>query len=287
MKFTKFYNIKVYFKINLLVYFKMKAFFILTLRPSENNLNFVREFLKKDTDILPIIIVDDNDYIPPKDLENYILQVDDKTCKQSGFYNINFVIKKEVTSWDKVMYLLCTKMKQIKFCWIVEDDVFVPSVDSVIRMTQKYSKYDIVTASNYINYNENINDLEYENVKSMHLWRHWKKVPKNMYSKASGTKVSVKGWARSMVCAIGMSHRLIKEVIKYVNKFHRLEFLEFFFNTLAYRARLKYITPRELYTITWRYKFTDEEIIKMKYNWFHPIKDQNRQVSLRNPKTEF
>lgn len=266
----------------------MKAFFILTRKPSENHLDFVREFLKKDTEILPIIIVDDNSYIPPKDLENHILQVDDQTCKKSGFHNINFLIKKDVTSWDKVMYLLCTKMKQIKFCWIVEDDVFVPSVESVFRMTQKYDKYDIVTCSNYINYEENVNDLKYENLKNLDPWIHWKRVPKNMYSKTSFSndkinqdKAPIKGWARSMVCAIGMSNRLIEEVRKYVNKFHRLEFLEIFFNTLAYRAKLKYITPRELFTITWRYMFTNEEILKMEQNWFHPMKDQNRQIALR------
>ena len=197
---------------------------------------------------------------------------------KSGFKNCNYVIKKKVTSWDKAMYILCHHFKNCKFCWIVEDDVFIPSVKSVLDMTHKYSKYDLVTSSNYINYWENKKEQEYEILWEKRPWIHWSKVPKSF-----NTLKGPKGWARSMVCAMGISGKMIDQVCTYVKKFGTLEFLEFFFNTLAYKNHLKIYNPIELSKIFYRKNFHDEDILdKFPKYWIHPIKDQERQSLLRS-----
>jgi hypothetical protein len=259
-----------------------RGFFILTYEPSEDVLTFVSELKKKGKklNIHPYVVVDNNDYIPPKKYKDFILQIDDNKCIKLGFKNADFIIetkkKKQTTSWSKVWYFLCREFKDLEFSWVVEDDVFIPSYTSVLKMTKKYGNgdYDLVTATNEANPEEKRN-----------YW-HWKQMPYYMNNNSKIIAVDSKvdpdrGWHKSMVCALGVSRNLLYIINLQVLAHKQLMFIEFMFNTLASQAGLTIINPPELSTIVYRKDWTEEDFISRPDNWFHPVKDRELHKYLR------
>jgi hypothetical protein len=246
------------------------GFFILTFEPTFDVLDFCEAVSKKG--IRSYVVVDNNNYIPEEKYKKFVLQMDDDLCYNSGFKNTNFVItesiKKKITSWDKVLYFLCRKLKDIDFSWIVEDDVFIPSVESVVTMTEKYSSFDLVTATDEPNLEE-----------KRDFW-HWRKVPKYMNIQSKTLSVDPKqnpdrGWYKSMVCAIGISRNLLYIINLHALAYKELMFIEFMFNTLAHEAGLNYTIAEELSTIKWRKSWKEEDFKVLSNNWFHPVKDRS------------
>lgn len=238
------------------------GFFILTKEPSDNVIIFanqLQEFIET------YVIVDNNDFVNPYNFKNLIF-IDDDKCTKEGFYDVNYVIKKKskVSAWDKVLYLLCKVLTDIDYCWIVEDDVFIPSINSVLEMTTKYfnNKNDIIVSGDISKLSEP-------------KWFHWKRFPKNL-------KFTDEKLYHSMVPAIGVSRNMLKMVDKHVKKYKRLFFLEILFNTLAHKHNLKIkIAPEFENTIVWRHDWTYEDILKCKECWYHPIKNQEVQILFR------
>jgi hypothetical protein len=251
------------------------GFFLLTYEPKYDVLDFCEAVSK--TGIHAYVVVDNNNYKPEEQYKKFVLQMDDEVCYNAGFKNTNYVItesiKKKITSWDKVLYFLCRKLKDIDFSWIVEDDVFIPSVKSVIEMTEKYSSFDLVTRSDEPNLEEKSD-----------FW-HWNKIPKYMNHQSKTISISSKenpdrGWHKSMVCAMGISRNLLYIINLHALAYKELMFIEFMFNTLAHEAGLNYTTAEELSTIKYRtvkyLHFWKEENFKgLPNNWFHPVKDRS------------
>ena len=255
------------------------GFFILTYIPSGDVLDFCYKISKATKDIHPYVVVDNNEYTneDPK-YKKFILQMDDELCFKSGFHNTNFVIteplKKKVTSWDKVLYLLCRKLKDLDFVWVVEDDVFVPSVKSVITMTEKYNGFDLVTATDEPNIEEKRN-----------FW-HWRRMPNYMNRQNKTISVNSKenpdkGWHKSMVCAVGISRNLLYILNLHALSYKQLMFIEFMFNTIAHEAGLLYTTAEELSTIKYRRNWKTEDFLEKPENWFHPVKDRSLYAKIR------
>jgi hypothetical protein len=230
----------------------MNAFLTLTVRPTDDLLEFIRLLNKY---IKAYIVVDDNTYIPEPQDEYFILQVPDEVCEIHHYTNINHVISKPITSWNKVIFFLNQILKEIKFCWIVEDDVFIPTLSSIIEMTKKYSKYDLVSVGN-------------DSINNSQKWFHWKH-EKNL------KLFQRKYLHKSMLAAVGMSRKLLNKIEKFAQKHHTLAFLEIIFNTLAYEYKLKQINAPELSTIVWRKKWSIKDFESKLENWFHPIKEES------------
>jgi hypothetical protein len=241
------------------------AIFFLTFEPNQPLLEFANEIVIK-TDLEVFIIVDNNKYIPEKKYEKLIVKIDDDICYKNNFKNANFIIKKKVTSWDKVLFYLCRKKKDIDFCWIVEDDVFIPSVESVKELTIKYDSYDLVVAGDESNISQNRS-----------FW-HWKMMPKYMESKFPTSSLEIKNhddksWFKSMVCAIGVSRRLLYLINLHVLAYKELMFIEFMFNTISHQVGLNIKVLKNFDTIVWRHNWTESDILSKPNNWYHPIKD--------------
>jgi len=246
------------------------GFFLLTREPKNDMVDFISEL----NNFMPAyIVVDNNDYVPDTKISPIILQLNDNKCYNSGFRNINFFIKKKVTSWDKVMYFLCREMRDIDFAWIVEDDVLVPSVEAVVEMTKKYSEYDLVTATDEPNYDEK------------RTYWHWKKMPVYMNQKTYNLAVDSKAdpsraWHKSMVCAMGISRNLLYAVNMQVLAHKELMFLEFMFNTICHQAGLKNVTAPEFKHIVYTkggknmVSWEAADVKGQKNMWFHPVKDR-------------
>lgn len=251
------------------------GFFILTKTPNKSHSKFVQNLRIFYPEIESYLVVDDNS-VKSKD---YILQVDDDLCYNSNYKNANFVIKKKVTSWDKVLYLLNHQLSYIDFTFIVEDDVFIPNVKSVNAMVQKYKNYDLVTPSHHSKFDDK------KRYGKDYVWTNWKKAPR-YYSK--------KILRHSMVCALGLSRAMLNLVEAQVEIYKELFFIEILFNSLYEKnkgksseglkekdASLIQIDAPEFSTILWRKKWSDEDFLENPENWFHPVKDIEEQVRLR------
>jgi hypothetical protein len=245
---------------------KNKGIVFLTYTPNQYLLEFAEELSHK-TNLLVFIIADNNQYVPEKRFKNLVYRVDEEVCNYYNFKNINPLIKeKKVTAWNKVIYFLCREVKFLDFCWIVEDDVFIPSVESVRNLTKEYSKYDLVVPNDKANIDQ-----------SREYW-HWYRMPvymeKNYYNSSLDIKNHPeKSWHKSMVCAIGVSRRLLYLINLHVLAYKELFFLEAIFNTIAHQAELDIKVLENFETIKWKQDWKESDILEKPENWFHPMKD--------------
>ena len=88
----------------------------------------------------------------------------------------------------------CEINKGYDFVWIFEDDVFIPSVDTLKYLNDKYSKRDLVVSNN-ARKSDNIMD-----------W-HWKHIVDKIQPP----------YFYSMVCAMGISRATLDKVKEYVD----------------------------------------------------------------------
>jgi hypothetical protein len=275
------------------------GFLILTYEPKNDILDFIKQ-INETGKVEAYVVVDNNNYVPPKEMKKWVLQMDDEKCFKNGFNNVNFVIDKKITSWDKVLFMLCRGLRHLDFSWIVEDDVFVPSVQSVLEMTEKYKEYDLVTAN------------DEGNPKELRNYWHWKHMPRYMDNRSLTSSVDdiydpSRGWFHSMVCAMGISRNLLYVINLQAMAYKQLMFIEFLFNTLCHQAGLKNTTAPEFENIIWRKAYKDinwneydivartkayeaklnnratEESLTQTFTglWFHPVKDRSIHSKIR------
>ena len=185
------------------------AICFLTRSANSHLINFVEE-IKKDNFADVYIMCDNNNIKFDKD---YIIQIEDKRSFRNGFYNTTWFGKP--CSWDKSLYYFCVIKKEYKFVWFIEDDVFIPSIEALKILNEKYNTSDLVCKSNGCN---NTGDLDW----------HWSKC------------VTFFGlpWYCSMTCMIGVSRKLLDSVLQFVRYKRKLAFQEIMFNTLAMKENL-------------------------------------------------
>lgn len=222
--------------------------------------------IAKETNYTPYIVEDEWDsanHFKNDDSFN-VVTFSDEGCKKYGYVGCNITgkethIKKEVIAWDKMLAFFCQGVKHIDFAWIFEDDVFIPSVDTIKRLTEKYSDSDLVVPNNFHKAYE-AND-----------W-HWKHIvdkigPPYFYS---------------MVSACGMSRKMFDEVKKFADEKHTLFHIEAMFNTLAMQNRsLKVSDPLELKSVVAMGEWGMDEFMLLPNNVFHPVKDIEHHEDLR------
>ena len=229
-----------------------KCICVMCIKPQKIWINFLLEIKKKhDYDIY--LVVDDNS-INYEINDINIIQIGDEFCKKIGFMNANFCVKNnEPSVWDK-MFLYFSYNNIYEKYWILENDVFVPTIDTINNIDKKYQCDDILCKSNMVKKNDT--DLDWH-------WRHIKF--KNKYAFELP-------WYNSMVCAIRIPNTFFVHCKNSVLKNKRLFFIEFFINTLAHKNNITCNTIPELSEIHWRkeYIITDFED---KNKLYHPVKD--------------
>lgn len=241
------------------------AVVFLCVEPNDTLLAFAQE-IKKCFDVF--IVVDSNEH-NYNTIQNGIrfIQYDDNYCKSKGFYGCNIdgkttLIKKEVISIDKFLLAFCTKYTFYDFVWTFEDDVFIPSVNAIQKITKKYIDYDLVTPSN--NEHNGLNDWHWLHIKD--------KIEPPYYN--------------SMVCAFGVSRRMLDRVQQFRSANNQLFFMEALFNTLAMQNNLKVKDAFEFKTIVWMGEWGLPVYSLLKNNFFHPDKDKDKHGVCRQLLTE-
>ena len=211
------------------------------------------EFLSKFTKYDVYIIIDDNTTHYKEFYSKFtninIIQINDDECKNKGFINMNFFIKKTVTAWEKAIYYFSTLNTSYNKIWFFEDDVFFYDETSLLHIDSKYHQADLLSR------------YSYENIYGHTNYWHWSTIdirfkPPYYYA---------------MVCCVRMSSQLLYKLKNYANQHHTLFFLEALFPTICKVNNMIYHTPTQFNNILYWKKYNDKDIDK--YNLFHPVKN--------------
>jgi len=248
------------------------AICVITLIPNTGLLQFYNKFTNYDV----YIIVDDNDFDVSYSKLMYpncnFVQIPNSLCENSGFQNISLwtvyrnvtdcdkAAYKNVTGWDKAVYKMYQERNNHRFCWIVEDDVFIPHEKTLKRIDNNNIDIDIISNTVFSEgkYNE---------------WA-WQKIIPNIRIE--------KPYYCGMMCAVRFTKQMLEAINDYATKFKSMFYLEAFFPTIAkhYKLKIHEQPLNEMKTITYLSEFLDHDI-KIT-NLYHPIKDIQRHHKLRN-----
>lgn len=212
----------------------------------------VTVYFVNDCPHLPEVIIEDENF----DSSN-IVYIEDSTCKENGYINcmitgkeVNTVLNKTPIAYDKMIYYLCEKNLDIDFLFVFEDDVFIPSVDVIKNLIEKYNTYDLVTPNNFFK-SDGVLD-----------W-HWR----NVVDKINPP------YYYSMVSAMGISRKLLNCIKSYVKQNNTLFFTEVMFNTIAMQNEFNVIDAFELKSVVWMGNWGIDEFLLLPNNVFHPKKE--------------
>ena len=229
----------------------------LTVRPCILSLQFYKKLKNENTDIY--ICIDDNNYNIPKINELEIIQINNTICERSGFKSTVQWMNNKSCSRDKALYYFCKNNISFQYLWLIEEDVFIPNINTIENLNKKYITGDLLTASNNIIYEKKIN-----------IW-HWNHI--NSQIRLSPP------YGSSMICACRVSKRLLNGINAYANKFKNLFMDEALFNTICLHFHLDIICPNELSSIVHRRKWSTQDI--QECNLYHPIKNIQKQYEIR------
>lgn len=238
------------------------AIVFLTTFPQENTIKFAKE-IKSKLDYEVFIVADNNNWsIKIKGL-NIIQASDSNTLPyiNSNISNNSTHIKKNPIAMDKFLYSFCEKYLEYDFVWVFEDDVFIPSVNTIENLYNKYNSYDLVAPNHFIK-KDRVPDWHWRSI--FHLFPNREKP-----------------FYYSMTCALGVSRNLLNSIKDYAHTNQSLFYTEVIFNTLAEDNNLKVIDPLELKSIVWQGKWDIDEFLLLPNNVFHPRKDIDNHYNLR------
>jgi len=245
------------------------AVVFLSTQPSKETLEFADEVYDKSKfDVF--VVVDDSDYkLPYVSSKHVAYAVDDKECKNYGYIGCNIAkghthINKDVIAWDKFLFIFCEILTSYDYIWVFEDDVFIPFVNTIAKLHDNYSSYDLVTPNNFAK-TDGVMD-----------W-HWKSIMSRIKAP----------YHYSMVCAMGISKRLLNKVKEYKQKHNCLFHIEAMFNTIAMQNGLSVIDPLELKSIVWMGEWSINEFLLLPNNVFHPKKETQEHPEYRKRILEY
>lgn len=215
-----------------------------------------------------VLIIPDEIWEKDMDTAVRVVYYDSQTVKAAGYRNACVItLHKEITAWDKAIYHFCEVEREYDQVYIVEDDVLIPSVASILSLQEKYPTEDLLCHCDngfYEKDNGNIHTW---------LWKH-----------AMG-KLALP-WYASMVCAIRVSNKLLECMRRQVREVsYEIPFIEIAWNTLAHQNGLCVRIIPEFEYIIYRPTSLDSKNY-MQYlqqkGWLHPIKRMSEHEEVRS-----
>ena len=236
----------------------------LTVRPDILFYNFCLKLKNEKMDVY--ICIDDDDYdIPNYNNEIPIIKIARSICESAGFKSTvhfndeenNF--NNKAVSRDKALYYFCKNNIDYEHIWFIEEDVFIPTEQTIENLNNIYPHGDLLCSENMI-----IHEKRYD-------W-HWPHVNSQIQIEPP--------YSKSMICAIRCSKNIMNAIHEYANKYNNLFMDEVLFTTLALHNNLSVICPHELSTIHWRNEWNKWDITSSN-NLYHPIKDIYKHYEYR------
>lgn len=234
---------------------------ILSVRPCIKTYDFIKE-LKIKSGYEIFIVIDDNKYnIPNYDGFVKVIKINNEESESIGYKNTILWLEGKAGSRDKALYYFNRYYTNYDNIWFIEEDVFIPKINTIKDIDNKYTEEDLLTSAHEIFHKIDNN------------W-HWPTVKKNI-------KIDLP-YATSMICAIRCSRKMMKSIDDYVKKYNNLFLDEALFNTLALHNKLNVKVIPELSTIVWKRGLMGWGLEDIKTtNLYHPIKDIQQQYDFR------
>lgn len=211
------------------------------------------------------LCVDKTNTIPLIKSTVTIINIESKICEMAGYSDTVSYCPNKACSREKGLYYFKHINNNYKTMWFIEDDVFIPSVTTIPSIDAQYNNCDLLSASHEI-YNMTNQRLN--------KWPHWPKVLRRIKPP----------YAKSMICAIRISNRLLDCIDDYAKNKNTLFFCEAMFNTLALQNNLVVVTPSELKHVVYKaihLSIPTDINPANKINLFHPMKNIALQEKLR------
>jgi hypothetical protein len=232
----------------------------LTVNPNELFYNFVKKLQNHNKNYDIYICIDNNDYtIPNYNNEIKLIKINNSICEEAGYKSSVLWLDNKACSRDKSLYYFNNNNINYDYIWFLEEDVFIPSVNTIEVIDNKYNTGDLLVSEHNI-INNRRND-----------W-HWKRINRQI-------KINPP-YASSMICAIRCSKKLLKCIDEYVKKYNNLFMDEALFNTISLKNKLIVNPIIELSSIVWRRDWKQEDINSSYL--YHPIKCIMTQYKYRN-----
>lgn len=238
----------------------MIAYAFLTKTPNDNLINFAEKLYNKHKYHIYIFIDDDTYEIRDQNSNLNFIKINSDICieknmcysgekSQDAISNNHTSCK--VIALDKALYYFSYVNKIYDHIWLIEDDVFIPSLDAFYNLDIKYNNSDLLCAKNNkcLPHEENIWFWPY----ALKCFQH------PVYC--------------SMMCCCRISSKLLNKIKDYALSHGFIPFLEFSFNTIAMQNNLQVDCPKELSTIVWNEKWTIDDFRQNPDHLFHPLKD--------------
>ncbi len=265
----------------------------LTFSPTYDQLHEYSQYGDSGYDVY--VIIDDNDFSPPLEFSRICIQIKDSECIGRGFLGFNPAIVKRsrCSAWDKAVYVLTYILCDYQRCWIVEEDVFIPSPSILLQLDIDYPLADLLVESC------SMIDSGYQ-FASNQSWPWTRHMPGLVFLPKR---------AHGMVCACRMSRQLIYYVGLFIKRYslcfscfnmfvrgvnvllkklpgmercrlyEKYPFIEYIFHSIALSRGLSICVPGELGTIQWRGNVDIHRMVTT--NLYHPVKDVSSHARIR------
>lgn len=226
-----------------------------------SHFRWMQQLPQRNVSVFFIVDSKDNNHLSNayNNTNMFILSISDKiSCAHGYCYMDMFTMqrfKRSANAWDKFMYFFSKVVSSFDFHWVIEADVFIPSLAAFDRVHNSYFEY----GPNGPRYDLVSSPLKYD----LHRWPH------REWAKLKGYQDPI---AHNLMCAAGISKVLMQKIALYAAKYKQLPYVEVVFSNLALFHNLAIINPPELKTINW--KGPPPSCVNIKKNlWFHPVKD--------------
>jgi len=242
----------------------MNIICFLTVRPCTTFYNLCKELINENT--LVYICIDDNEHsISDIDDSVKIIKIKNEDSSNAG-YNYMYSKSKIPTARDKALYYFNRIYKNdYKHIWFIEDDVLIPSKNTISNIDKKYIDNDYLVRENTIKENPTKNDG----------WAF----PQILDTTEYRGVFSIAG-----IMAIRVSKKMMKAIDEFVKKYKNAFFDEAFFGTVALNYNIDITVTPELYYM-WPLQQTLQKESKNNYKekfLYHPVKSINQQRNIRD-----
>jgi hypothetical protein len=255
--------------ISLLSYKNMtNAYAFLTKIPNQTLITFAERLFDK-YNMQIYIFIDDNNYHINKSEKIHFIKINADECRKHhicctseiNYFNTRNLANTMVNAWDKALFYFMYINTSYEYVWFIEDDVFISSDEALIDIDKEYPNSDLLTSSNSPSKRCEVDNNEW-------FWNY---------------AIYLFGFPAycSMVCACRMSKNMLQTINAVAQQIGCIPYIEFSFNTIAMRAKLKVECPEQLSTLLYKKEWSIEDMKTHKNNLFHPIKDYHRHDILR------
>lgn len=236
-----------------------RAIVFLSVYPSDTTLRF-SEKLCQDGYHIYIVMDDNSKPIPTHDESKVtIVRYEQGVAEEFGYTNSVLWVKDRASSRCKALYHFAHLPNTYDAVWMVEDDVFIPSKNTIRHLDELYTTGDLLCTGNEMN-----------TTGELKSWPWWEKI---------NGKIDLP-WSKSMISAIRVSPALLHAIDSYAIKNKTLLFDEAMFTTLALHNKLSIVNPPELSNIVYWNKQWDVNEIKP-FHMYHPMKDPNQHIDYK------